>query len=132
MTIAARGVERGQAAEQRLRAEGGEASFVRADVSVPGEIEALVKSVVERFGRLDYACNNAAALIKAAGLAAYEEADSQKIEEVLAGYAARVPLGRIGRPDEAAEAILWLCGSAASYVTGQSMIVDGGLTAWAR
>jgi len=43
-----------------------------------------------------------------------------------------VPLGRIGRPEEAAEAAVWLCSEAASYVTGHSMIVDGGLTAWAR
>lgn len=39
-----------------------------------------------------------------------------------------VPLGRIGRPEEAAEAAVWLCSDAASYVTGHSMIVDGGWT----
>ncbi len=44
-------------------------------------------------------------------------------------YAELVPLGRIGRPEEAAEAALWLCSDAASYVTGHSMIVDGGWTA---
>jgi NAD(P)-dependent dehydrogenase (short-subunit alcohol dehydrogenase family) len=48
------------------------------------------------------------------------------------GMAARIPAGRIGRPEEAAQAALWLCSNAASYVTGQSIIVDGGLTAWAR
>src|SRR5438874_860706 len=32
------------------------------------------------------------------------------------------PLGRIGRPEEAAEAAVWLCSDAASYVTGHSMI----------
>jgi NAD(P)-dependent dehydrogenase (short-subunit alcohol dehydrogenase family) len=58
--------------------------------------------------------------------------DPAKIKEALAGYAARVPLARIGKPREAAEAALWLCSDAASYITGQSMIVDGGLTAWAR
>jgi NAD(P)-dependent dehydrogenase (short-subunit alcohol dehydrogenase family) len=46
-----------------------------------------------------------------------------------ATYAQMVPLGRIGRPAEAAEAVLWLCSEAASYVTGHSMIVDGGMTA---
>jgi NAD(P)-dependent dehydrogenase (short-subunit alcohol dehydrogenase family) len=46
-----------------------------------------------------------------------------------AGYAQMVPLGRIGRPEEAAETVLWLCSDAASYVTGHSMIVDGGVTA---
>ena len=58
--------------------------------------------------------------------------DPVKVEETLKGYAARVPVGRIGRPEEAAQAALWLCSDAASYITGQSMIVDGGLTAWAR
>jgi len=38
-------------------------------------------------------------------------------------------LGRIGNPEEAAEAALWLCSDAASYVTGHSMIVDGGMSA---
>jgi len=58
--------------------------------------------------------------------------DAAKAQEALEGYAARVPVGRVGKPEEAAEAVLWLCSDAASYVTGQSMIVDGGLTAWAR
>jgi NAD(P)-dependent dehydrogenase (short-subunit alcohol dehydrogenase family) len=39
-----------------------------------------------------------------------------------------VPLGRIGRPEEAAEAVLWLCSSASSYMAGHSLIVDGGMT----
>jgi len=47
-------------------------------------------------------------------------------------YAQMVATGRIGRPEEAAEAAVWLCSEAASYVTGHSMIVDGGLTASAR
>jgi len=58
--------------------------------------------------------------------------DIAKAQEALKGYVAHIPAGRIGRPEEAAQAALWLCSDAASYVTGQSMIVDGGLTAWAR
>ena len=37
-----------------------------------------------------------------------------------------VPMGRVGRPEEIANAVLWLCSEAASYVTGQSISVDGG------
>ena len=48
------------------------------------------------------------------------------VEESLAQL---VPLGRIGRPEEAADAVLWLCSEASSYVTGLSLIVDGGFTA---
>jgi len=58
--------------------------------------------------------------------------DTAKGQEALKGYVVHIPAGRIGRPKEAAQAALWLCSDAASYVTGQSMIVDGGLTAWAR
>ena len=39
------------------------------------------------------------------------------------------PIGRIGRVEEVAEAVLWLCSSKSSFVTGHSLLVDGGFTA---
>lgn len=230
--IVGRRPEVGRQTEKDLRAEGGAVLYVQADVSDPGQVNACVDSAVERFGRLDYALNNAASLSKfgrtadlteedfelevknnlksiwlcmkaelqqmekpgsmggaivnvssinglggARGAALYSMSkagilaltksaaqeyassgirinalvagtfdtdllkeslrrmvgdDSSKIDSAMSSYAERIPLKRIGRAEEAAQAALWLCSDAASYVTGQSMIVDGGLTAWAR
>lgn len=49
--------------------------------------------------------------------------------EFMRRLAARVPLGRIGEPDEVAGAVVFLCSSASSFVTGSSLVVDGGWTA---
>ncbi len=41
----------------------------------------------------------------------------------------RHPVGRLGRPEEIAEAVVWLCSDASSFVTGHTMTVDGGYVA---
>jgi 3-oxoacyl-[acyl-carrier protein] reductase len=46
----------------------------------------------------------------------------------LAQSATTIPLGRVGQPDEIAQVILFLLSDAASYISGQKVIVDGGLT----
>lgn len=48
---------------------------------------------------------------------------------VEAHFSQMIPAGRIGRPEEAADAVLWLCSDAATYATGLSLILDGGFTA---
>jgi NAD(P)-dependent dehydrogenase (short-subunit alcohol dehydrogenase family) len=50
-------------------------------------------------------------------------------EETLAGLHARQPLGRMGRPDEIANAALYLAADEAAFVTGSALVIDGGLTA---
>jgi len=39
------------------------------------------------------------------------------------------PIGRFGRPTEIAEAVVWMCSERASFMTGQSLVVDGGFLA---
>jgi NAD(P)-dependent dehydrogenase (short-subunit alcohol dehydrogenase family) len=45
--------------------------------------------------------------------------------EIEAQFAAVEPVGRMGTPEEVAEAVVWLCSEAASFVTGHAMAVDG-------
>ncbi len=49
-----------------------------------------------------------------------------KDKEVEKQYISMEPVGRMGQPEEVAEAVLWLCYDAASFVTGQAIPVDGG------
>jgi NAD(P)-dependent dehydrogenase (short-subunit alcohol dehydrogenase family) len=48
--------------------------------------------------------------------------------EALAAMLKEVPIGRVGRPEEIADAVLWLCSPAASLVVGHALVVDGGYT----
>lgn len=52
-----------------------------------------------------------------------------KDKEVEKAYVAMEPVGRMGTPEEVAEAVVWLCSDAASFVTGHAMAVDGGYSA---
>ena len=54
-----------------------------------------------------------------------EEAGEETIQQV----SGSLPTGRIGNPEEIAEAVLWLCSDGASFVSGHTLVVDGGFLA---
>ena len=54
------------------------------------------------------------------------ERSGKNLDEVRQASAASVPLGRIGRPEELANLVVFLASDAASYITGQAITVDGG------
>ena len=59
VVITGRRKERGQAIVDQMKAAGGEGVFIKADVTVRADVEAMVARTVDRFGRLDGAVNNA-------------------------------------------------------------------------
>jgi NAD(P)-dependent dehydrogenase (short-subunit alcohol dehydrogenase family) len=56
--------------------------------------------------------------------------ESGQNDEFVARYSTRVPLGRMAKKEEVVGPLLWLASDASSYVTGQYIFVDGGLSAW--
>ena len=63
--------------------------------------------------------------------------DTEMVDRIVAGFGNNKendlvplhPIGRLGRVDEIAEAVVWLCSNKSSFVTGHSLVVDGGFTA---
>jgi len=55
------------------------------------------------------------------------EIEGTTLEQEIAKQAAEVPMGRLGTPREIAETVVWLLGDGSSYVTGQTIAVNGGV-----
>jgi NAD(P)-dependent dehydrogenase (short-subunit alcohol dehydrogenase family) len=82
VVVAARRMDEGEQTAQMIRNAGGEASVVRAEVSKVAEVQALVNLCVERYGRLDYAVNNAAIEGSMVPLIDYSEEDWDAVIDI--------------------------------------------------
>ena len=219
VVVAGRRTAEGEETVRLLRAEGGEGLFVATDVAQAAQVKNLIGRTLERFGRLDFAFNNAGieqqptpfldqneedydrvmdinvkgvwlsmkyeipAMLKSGGgsivntssalgviafagvevyvaskhavigltksaaleygkqgirvnavLPAVIETDmyerfTGEKPEMQAAMAALHPIGRIGTSEEVADAVIWLSSDKSSFVTGHSLLVDGGFTA---
>lgn len=84
-----------------------------------------------RSAALDYAKQGIRINAINPGLIATEMVDrwADQMGTTADGLVSMVPMGRMGQAEEIAQAIVFLCSDAASYITGQPLVVDGGLTA---
>jgi 3-oxoacyl-[acyl-carrier protein] reductase len=100
--------------------------------AVRAAVVGLVKSLANEFGKDGILVNNVGpgytATDRLKELAKARSAALGKSEkEIAEGWSADAPLKRLGEPREIADAIVWLASERASYVTGQTVLVDGGL-----
>jgi 3-oxoacyl-[acyl-carrier protein] reductase len=100
--------------------------------AVRAAVVGLVKSLANEFGKDGILVNNVGpgftATDRLKELAKSRSSASGKPEaEFFEGWAADAPLKRLGDPREVAEAIVWLASERASYITGQTVLVDGGM-----
>jgi len=99
--------------------------------SVRPAVVGLIKSLAIEFGKDGLTFNNIAP-----GYTATERlSELSKVRALAAGtseeqirerWAQEIPLRRLGEPQEIADAIIWLASDRAAYVTGQTLVVDGG------
>ena len=100
--------------------------------AVRAAVVGLVKSLANEFGKDGILVNNVGpgytATDRLKDLAVSRSRASGKTQdEVFEGWAADAPLKRLGEPREVADTIVWLASERASYITGQTVLVDGGI-----
>lgn len=95
----------------------GQANYAAAKAGVIGFTKSMAKELAPRGIRV-----NAVA-------PGYIATDMTEIlpEEVKNEIISRIPLGQVGKPEDIAQAVLFLASPAAGYITGQTLVVDGGM-----
>ena len=100
--------------------------------AVRAAVLGLVKSLSNEFGKDGILVNNVgpgyAATERLNELAAARSSASGKSkDEIFDDWAAASAVKRVGKPEEIADTVVWLASERASYITGQTVLVDGGL-----
>lgn len=100
--------------------------------AVRAGVMGLVRSLANEFGKDGVTVNNVGpgytATDRLKELSARRAAASgQSEKQVEQTWIDQIPLGRLGQPEEIADAIVWLASERASFVTGQTILVDGGM-----
>ncbi len=92
----------------------------------------LVRSLANDFGKDGILVNNVGPgytatdrLLALSAKRASSSGESQ--EQINQSWIDQIPVGRLGKPEEVADAIVWLASERASFVTGQTILVDGGM-----
>lgn len=88
-------------------------------------VHAMTASLAVEYARTGIRFNSVAP-----GYIATEMTKAVLTEEWLTEWKARTPIGRMGTPEEIASVVAFLVSDAASYITGTTVVADGGYTAW--
>ena len=92
-------------------------------------IHSWAKGLSRMVGKHGITVNAIAPTVFRSPLTAWMFEDTNKAKAVREGFLARVPLGRLGEPEDLAGPLLFLCSRASDFHTGHTVYADGGYTA---
>jgi NAD(P)-dependent dehydrogenase (short-subunit alcohol dehydrogenase family) len=92
-------------------------------------IDGMTKALGCEWGKYGITVNAIAPTVFRSPLTAWMFADDDNAKKVRAGFLARVPIGRLGEPEDLAGPLLFLCARASDFHTGHVVYADGGYTA---
>jgi NAD(P)-dependent dehydrogenase (short-subunit alcohol dehydrogenase family) len=92
-------------------------------------VDGMTKALGCEWGKYGITVNAIAPTVFRSPLTAWMFEDNEQAQKVRTGFLARVPLGRLGEPDDLAGPLLFLCSRASDFHTGHIVYADGGYTA---
>ena len=92
-------------------------------------VDGMTKALGCEWGKYGITVNAIAPTVFRSPLTAWMFEDNDKAKQVRAGFLARVPIGRLGEPEDLAGPLLFLCSRASDFHTGHVVYADGGYTA---